>query len=254
MDPADFDAFDDVIVDADAAVEEAVAAGGGEEKDSSTDTPGPGAGPDLSDMLGGGSPSPSPGGVQGGMIPEQLQSILGNLGGGMGMSGGSMGGSTGGRRNPDAPPPTPSAGGGGGAGGGASVVWDFRDGQLPPGLAVSGEAGFATQPDGSSALRLQPMSFLKVLPAALAGLPAGAGGGRLLNQYTLTMDIYIEKLPEHPLSLFQAAGSWLWLCVCVCMCMCVSAVCVSVSVLVSVSVNVIYWLSTRVCMSILIQF
>ena len=31
--------------------------------------------------------------------------------------------------------------------------------------------------------------------------------GKLLNQYTLTMDIYIEKLSGHPVSLYQALGA-----------------------------------------------
>lgn len=42
--------------------------------------------------------------------------------------------------------------------------WDFRDGILPPGVEVVGsEPEFQLQKDGSTALFLPPMSYLKVL-------------------------------------------------------------------------------------------
>lgn len=112
------------------------------------------------------------------------------------------------------------------AGAEPAAAWDLRHGALPGGLEVmGGESEFVSQQDGSTALRLQPMSYLKVqsvhlsVPAcaahdligcaqvnaeALSGMKGA--DGKLLNQYTLTMDIYIEKLPDHPVSLYQALG------------------------------------------------
>jgi hypothetical protein len=44
-----------------------------------------------------------------------------------------------------------------------SMRWDFRDGILPPGVEVVGsEPEFVLQKDGSTALFLPPMSYLKV--------------------------------------------------------------------------------------------
>jgi hypothetical protein len=44
-----------------------------------------------------------------------------------------------------------------------SMRWDFRDGNLPPGVEVVGsEPEFQLQKDGSTALFLPPMSYLKV--------------------------------------------------------------------------------------------
>jgi hypothetical protein len=41
--------------------------------------------------------------------------------------------------------------------------WDFREGNLPPGVEVVGApAEFMLQRDGSTALLLPPMSYLKV--------------------------------------------------------------------------------------------
>ena len=56
-------------------------------------------------------------------------------------------------------PPGPAAA----AGHEPSAAWDLRHGALPNGLeVVGGDAEFVSQQDGSMALRLQPMSYLKV--------------------------------------------------------------------------------------------
>lgn len=49
----------------------------------------------------------------------------------------------------------------------------------------------------------------QVSPESMTSLQ---GAGKMLNCYTLTMDIYIEKLPDHPVSLFQALGITCLLC------------------------------------------
>jgi hypothetical protein len=45
-----------------------------------------------------------------------------------------------------------------------AMRWDFREGILPPGIEViGGEPEFQLQRDGSTALYLPPMCFLKVI-------------------------------------------------------------------------------------------
>lgn len=93
---------------------------------------------------------------------------------------------------------------------GVSMKWDFREAALPPGVeVVNGEAEFMLQSDGSSALFLPPMAYLKISfgagqePNHTTGL-----GGQLINDYTLSMDIFLESLPSESMSLFQCAGAW----------------------------------------------
>ena len=44
-----------------------------------------------------------------------------------------------------------------------AIKWDFREATLPPGVEVVGaEPEFVLQKDGSTALLLPPMSYLKV--------------------------------------------------------------------------------------------
>lgn len=46
---------------------------------------------------------------------------------------------------------------------GESIAWDFRNGGMPAGIdVVGGEPEFVPQQDGSTVLRLQPLSYLKV--------------------------------------------------------------------------------------------
>jgi hypothetical protein len=67
---------------------------------------------------------------------------------------------------------------------------------------VNGEPEFMLQTDGSTALFLPPMAYLKVsFPSHQAGL-----GGQLINDYTLTMDILLDTLPAESMALFQCTG------------------------------------------------
>ena len=82
------------------------------------------------------------------------------------------------------------------------IEWDFRDGQLPNGIEVVGEnAQFFPSKDGSMALQLGPESFLRINMTDLDGI-----GGKLINEYTLTMDILVDNLPNESISLFQASN------------------------------------------------
>lgn len=100
--------------------------------------------------------------------------------------------------DPDARPQKSEAGG--------TVTLDFRNGELPVGVeVVNGEPEFVQQQDGSTALKLSSLSYLRIQEEALHSL---AGAGKLLNRYTLTMDIYIEKLQDSPVSLYQAQGKF----------------------------------------------
>ncbi len=46
-------------------------------------------------------------------------------------------------------------------------------------------------------------SSTKVNPDKLKGSDAS----KLLNNYTLTMDVYLDRLPDNPLSLYQTQGN-----------------------------------------------
>lgn len=91
-----------------------------------------------------------------------------------------------------------------------SMKWDFRDATLPPGVeVVNGEPEFMLQTDGSTALFLPPMAYLKLSfhtgqePHHKTGL-----GGKLINDYTLTMDILLDTLSSESMSLFQCSGNF----------------------------------------------
>lgn len=87
------------------------------------------------------------------------------------------------------------------------MTWDFREATIPPGVeVVNGEPEFIMQTDGSTALFLPPMSYLKLSfgdeePHHKTGL-----GGQLINDYSLTMDILLDTMPSESMSLFQCAG------------------------------------------------
>ena len=89
-----------------------------------------------------------------------------------------------------------------------AMTWDFREAVLPPGVeVVNGEAEFILQPDGSTALFLPPMAYLKLSFTTGQELHHSTGlGGQLINDYTLTMDILLDTLPSESMSLFQCDG------------------------------------------------
>ncbi len=91
-----------------------------------------------------------------------------------------------------------------------SVSADFRDGKLPGNVhistfGVSSEDApvdleeFEEQSDGSFALRLSQGKYIKL------DMDLGSnGGGKLINNYTITMDVCINSLTSESLSLYQS--------------------------------------------------
>jgi hypothetical protein len=74
------------------------------------------------------------------------------------------------------------------------MCWDFRDGTLPPGVEVIGaEPEFVLQQDGSTALLLPPMSYLMVSFVDQDSAKHSSFGGKLINDYTLTMDVLLDR-------------------------------------------------------------
>ena len=85
---------------------------------------------------------------------------------------------------------------------------DFRDSELPPGVEVVNgpsqpdeRSEFCIQRDGSTAFKLAAGSYLKL------AMSTNGVGGKLINDYTLTMDVMFDTLPSESSSLFQAAGA-----------------------------------------------
>ena len=72
---------------------------------------------------------------------------------------------------------------------------------------VNGEPEFMLQADGSTALFLPPMAYLKLSFGTVQEAHHRTGlGGQLINDYTLTMDVLLDSLPTESMSLFQCAG------------------------------------------------
>ena len=83
----------------------------------------------------------------------------------------------------------------------AIVAWDFRTGQMPEWVeADGGELSFEELADGSTALVVPPATAL-LLP--IEGL-AGNRGGLKLNDYTISMDILLDELPQRA-TLYRAS-------------------------------------------------
>jgi hypothetical protein len=80
---------------------------------------------------------------------------------------------------------------------------DFRDGTIPGNVEIVGEAAseFIFEPSGSSALKLHPGTFLKINCPFKNGV-----GGKLINEYTLTMDVMFDSLPSDSSVLLQTSG------------------------------------------------
>jgi hypothetical protein len=83
-----------------------------------------------------------------------------------------------------------------------SFQLDFRDNAMPGCVEVVGQdkAEFVFQRDGSTALKVPAGHYLRVN----TGLTSPRG--KLLNDYTLTMDVMFETLPSESASLFQSGG------------------------------------------------
>ena len=80
--------------------------------------------------------------------------------------------------------------------------WDFRHAELPEGVEFDGEQldkiSFELLSDKSTCLNIPAGTFLH-LP-----LEFKPNGGKLINDYTITMDIKLDKLPDNDISLFVA--------------------------------------------------
>lgn len=87
------------------------------------------------------------------------------------------------------------------------ISLDFRDNTLPGCLEIVGEDGahFEVQRDGSTALKLNPGSYLRV-NCDLKPL-----GGKLVNDYTLTLDVLFDSLPSDSASIFQTSSTTLFI-------------------------------------------
>ena len=76
-----------------------------------------------------------------------------------------------------------------------AVQFDFRQGDMPAGVTVVGEGTLAPQQDRSTALLLQPGSYIQL---ALPFQPNGAVRATRLNDYSIVMDIKSTGSAAHP--------------------------------------------------------
>lgn len=88
-----------------------------------------------------------------------------------------------------------------------SRIFDFRQNSLPDGVEVivgptnpDETTEFVVQRDEATALKLSPGSYLKIA-TDFSGL-----GGKMVNDYTLTMDVMFDALPSDSAALFQSSG------------------------------------------------
>ena len=77
------------------------------------------------------------------------------------------------------------------------LSWDFRNGTLPDGVSVTGEHEFVPQRDGSTAIAMGAHSFLDV------ALNAAGVGGKMINSYTISMDVKLDRMPTESMTLLQ---------------------------------------------------
>ena len=87
----------------------------------------------------------------------------------------------------------------------SDVMMDFRENILPSCVEIveaDQPSSFETQRDGASFFKLAPGSYIKVnMDDTKGGL-----GGKMINDYTLTLDVMFESLPSDSVALFQAGG------------------------------------------------
>ena len=76
-----------------------------------------------------------------------------------------------------------------------TVQFDFRQGDMPAGVTVVGEGSLVPQQDRSTALSLQPGSYLQL---TLPFQPNGAVRAMRLNDYSIVMDIKSTGSAAHP--------------------------------------------------------
>lgn len=87
----------------------------------------------------------------------------------------------------------------------SDVIMDFRENILPSCVEIveaDQPSSFEIQRDGASVFKLAPGSYIKVnMDDTKGGL-----GGKMINDYTLTLDVMFESLPSDSIALFQAGG------------------------------------------------
>eukprot|EP00760_Papus_ankaliazontas_P003017 PhM_4_TR11378/c0_g1_i1/m.4426 len=80
------------------------------------------------------------------------------------------------------------------------MVFDFRHGRVPDCVDVVGDHTLEKMPDGSTAVNLDSMSFLRVNTPLFAAMDA-----KKISSYTITMDVMMASVPAAGLSLYQTA-------------------------------------------------